>query len=142
MPDDQIFPPSAEMAANAHADRATYDAMYQASVEDPEAFWAEHGKRLDWIKPYTSVKDTSFAPGNVSIKWFDDGTLNVAANCIDRHLKDRGTQTAIIWEPDSPDDEAQHITYQQLHSHVCKMANVLKGMGVTKGPNIRLVRFD
>ncbi|MGB3688867.1 MAG: acetate--CoA ligase [Jannaschia helgolandensis] len=138
MPDDQIFPPSAEMAANAHADRATYDAMYQASVEDPEAFWAEHGKRVDWIKPYTRVKDTSFAPGNVSIKWFEDGTLNVAANCIDRHLKDRGTQTAIIWEPDSPDDEAQHITYQQLHSHVCKMANVLKGMGVTKGDRVVL----
>ena len=76
MPDDQIFPPSAEMAANAHADRATYDAMYQASVEDPEAFWAEHGKRVDWIKPYTRVKDTSFAPGNVSIKWFEDGELH------------------------------------------------------------------
>ncbi|WP_371157329.1 acetate--CoA ligase [Jannaschia sp. 2305UL9-9] len=132
------YAPSAEMAANAHADRATYDAMYQASIEDPEAFWAEHGKRIDWIKPFTRVKQTSFAPGNIDIRWFDDGTLNVAANCIDRHLKDRGTQTAIIWEPDSPDDEAQHITYQQLHAHVCKMANVLKSLGVTKGDRVVL----
>ncbi|MGB3408165.1 MAG: acetate--CoA ligase [Jannaschia sp.] len=133
-----LYPPSAEMAANAHADRATYDAMYQASIEDPETFWAEHGKRVDWIKPYTRVKNTSFAPGNIDIRWFEDGTLNVSANCIDRHLKDRGSQTAIIWEPDSPDDDAQHITYQQLHGHVCKMANVLKSLGVAKGDRVVL----
>nr|WP_220748512.1 MULTISPECIES: acetate--CoA ligase [unclassified Jannaschia] len=135
---DPIYPPSDEMAAGAHADRATYDAMYKASIEDPEAFWAEHGQRVDWIKPFTKVKNTSFAPGNVDIKWFEDGTLNVAANCIDRHLKDRGTQTAIIWEPDDASEEAQHISYQQLHAHVCKMANVLKGMGVTKGDRVVL----
>ena len=138
MSETRTYPPSPEMAPGAHADRATYEAMYQASIEDPEAFWAEHGKRVDWMKPYTRVKNTSFAPGNVSIKWFEDGTLNVAANCIDRHLKERGTQTAIIWEPDSPDDEAQHVTYQQLHVHVCKFANVLKGMGVAKGDRVVL----
>ncbi|WP_179380104.1 acetate--CoA ligase [Jannaschia marina] len=135
---DPIYPPSDEMAASAHADRATYDAMYQASIEDPEAFWREHGQRIDWMTPYTRVKNTSFAPGNIDIRWFEDGTLNVAANCIDRHLKERGSQTAIIWEPDSPEDEAQHITYQQLHAHVCKFANVLKGMGVTKGDRVVL----
>ncbi len=135
---DKIYPPSDEMAKGAHADRATYDAMYQASVEDPEAFWGEHGKRLDWIKPYTRVKNTSFAPGNVDIRWFEDGTLNVAANCIDRHLATRGDQTAIIWEPDDPDAEALHITYRQLHAEVCKMANVLKSLGVGKGDRVVL----
>ena len=139
---DKTYPPSAEMAAAAHADKATYDAMYQASIEDPVAFWREHGQRVDWIKPYTRVKDTSFAPGNVSIKWFEDGTLNVAANCIDRHLATRGDQTAIIWEPDDPDSVegggAQHITYRQLHQHVCKFANVLKGMGVGRGDRVVL----
>ncbi|MCK0167477.1 acetate--CoA ligase [Jannaschia sp. S6380] len=136
MPDDQTYPPSPEMAADAHADRATYDAMYEASIADPEAFWGKHGKRIDWMKPYSRVKDTSFAPRNVSIKWFEDGTLNVAANCIDRHLKDRADQTAIIWEPDDPEGEAQHVSYAQLHAHVCKFANVLKGMGVGKGDRV------
>ena len=133
-----IYPPSPEFAANAHVDKAKYDAMYKASVEDPEGFWAEHGKRVDWIKPFTKVKDTSFAPGKVHIKWYEDGTLNVAANCIDRHLATRGDQTAIIWEPDSPTDETKHITYKQLHAEVCKLANVLKGMGVTKGDRVVL----
>ncbi len=132
------YAPSAEMAAGAHADKATYDAMYEASINDPEAFWGEHGKRIDWIKPYTRVKNTSFAPGNVDIKWYEDGTLNVSANCIDRHLATRGDQTAIIWEPDSPDDEAQHITYKMLHEKTSLMANVLKEMGVGKGDRVVL----
>ncbi len=132
----KMYPPTDAQAANAHADRATYDTMYAASIADPEAFWGEHGRRIDWITPYTRVKDTSFAPGKVNIEWYSDGTLNIAANCIDRHLKERGTQTAIIWEPDSPDDAAQHITYQQLHAHVCKFANVLKEMGVEKGDRV------
>ena len=131
-----LYAPSAEIAARAHADKATYDKMYAASVADPDAFWAEHGKRVDWIKPFTKVKNTSFAPGNIDIRWFEDGTLNVAANCIDRHLATRGDQTAIIWEPDSPDDEAQRITYRQLHMHVNKFANVLKKMGVVKGDRV------
>ncbi|MEJ6397521.1 acetate--CoA ligase [Yoonia sp. 208BN28-4] len=132
----KTYAPSDAFAANAHADKAKYDEMYAASINDPDAFWAEHGKRVDWMKPFTKVRNASFAPGNVDIKWFEDGTLNVAANCIDRHLKERGTQTAIIWEPDSPTDEAQHITYQQLHAHVCKFANVLKDMGVSKGDRV------
>ena len=132
----KTYPPSAEMAANANVDAAKYDAMYTASIADPDAFWGEHGKRIDWIKPYTQVKDVNFALGNVSINWYGDGTLNVSANCIDRHLETRGDQTAIIWEPDSPTDESLHITYKQLHSSVCKMANVLKGLGVSKGDRV------
>ena len=129
----KTFPPSADMGQKAHADSATYQAMYEASITDPETFWGKEGKRLDWIKPYTRVKNTSFEPGNVDIRWFEDGTLNVAANCIDRHLETRGDQTAIIWEPDDPADEAQHITYRELHEQVCKFANVLKKMGLKKG---------
>ncbi len=132
----KMFPPSDAIAQNAHADRATYDAMYEASINDPEGFWAEHGKRIDWIKPFTKVKNTSFAPGNIDIKWFEDGTLNVSANCIDRHLATRGDQTAIIWEQDDPGDGAQHITYNELHHEVCKFANVLKEMGVGKGDRV------
>jgi len=134
----KTYAPGADVAARAHVDQAKYDEMYAASVNDPEGFWAEHGKRVDWIKPFSKVKNTSFAPGNIDIRWFEDGTLNVAANCVDRHLATRGTQTAIIWEPDSPDDEAQHISYQQLHMHVCKFANVLKEMGVGKGDRVVL----
>ncbi|MFO8125164.1 acetate--CoA ligase [Yoonia sp.] len=132
------YAPSAEMSAGAHADKAIYDAMYAASIDDPETFWGEHGKRIDWIKPYTRVKNTSFAPGDVHIKWYEDGTLNVSANCIDRHLETRGDQTAIIWEPDSPDDDALHITYKTLHEKTSLMANVLKEMGVSKGDRVVL----
>ncbi|MCK0121761.1 acetate--CoA ligase [Loktanella sp. F6476L] len=130
------YPPSAEAAARAHADQATYEAMYEQSISDPAAFWGEHGKRIDWMKPYTKVKNARFDFGDVDIKWFEDGTLNVAANCIDRHLAERGDQTAIIWEPDDPKDGALHITYKDLHGHVCKFANVLKEMGVGKGDRV------
>ncbi len=133
---DTTYPPSDAMASGAHADKAKYDEMYAQSVSDPDGFWREHGQRVDWIKPYSKVKDVSYAPGNVSIKWFEDGSLNVAANCIDRHLAERGDQTAIIWEPDSPEDEAQHITYKQLHHDVSKFANVLKELGVGKGDRV------
>ncbi|WP_439153880.1 acetate--CoA ligase [Yoonia sp.] len=133
-----IYPPSPEFAANAHADKAKYEEMYAASIADPAAFWAEHGKRIDWIKPFTKVKDTSFAPGKVHIKWYEDGTLNVAANCVDRHLETRGDKTAIIWEPDSADAPSEHITYRQLHTEVCKFANVLKQMGVGKSDRVVL----
>ncbi len=138
MHEDKTFEPDPDFAAGAHIDRATYEEMYAASVADPEAFWGAHGKRIDWIKPYGTVKNTSFAPGNVDIRWFEDGTLNVAANCIDRHLAQRGEQTAIIWEPDDPEAEAQHVSYRQLHAHVCKFANVLKGLGVEKGDRVVL----
>ncbi len=128
-----LYPPSAEAAKAAHADKATYDKMYADSIADPAAFWGEHGQRIDWIKPYTKVKETSYAFGNVDIKWYEDGTLNVSANCIDRHLATRGDQVAIIWEPDNPEEDAKHITYAELHASVCKFANVLKSMGVGKG---------
>jgi len=134
---DTIYPPAAAFAASAHADKATYEAMYAASIADPDAFWDAQGKRLDWITPYTKVKDTTFEHSGVSIKWYDDGVLNVSANCIDRHLATRGTQTAIIWEGDNPEDSA-HITYAQLHTEVCKLANVYKSLGVRKGDRVVL----
>ncbi|MDG1377073.1 MAG: acetate--CoA ligase [Yoonia sp.] len=133
-----LYPPSAEMAAGAHADKAKYEAMYAASIADPDAFWGEQGKRVDWIKPYTKVKSSDFTMGNVNIKWFEDGTLNVSANCIDRHLATRGDQTAIIWEPDSPEEAALHISYKELHDKTNRMANVLKDLGVTKGDRVVL----
>src|SRR6187455_2429487 len=123
--------------ARAHADDATYQDMYALSVHDPESFWGEHGKRIDWIKPYTWVKRTSFAPGNVSIEWFGDGTTNVSLNCIDRHLAKRADQIAIIWEGDNP-NESKSITYRQLHDEVCRFANVLKAHGVKKGDTVTI----
>ena len=134
---DTIYPPAAAFAASAHANKATYEAMYAASIADPDAFWDAQGKRLDWMTPYTKVKDTTFEHSGVSIKWYDDGVLNVSANCIDRHLATRGTQTAIIWEGDNPEDSA-HITYAQLHTEVCKLANVYKSLGVRKGDRVVL----
>ncbi|PWE28372.1 acetate--CoA ligase, partial [Maritimibacter sp. 55A14] len=101
-----------------------------------EGFWGEAGGRLDWMRPYGTVKNTSFAYPDVSIRWFEDGTLNVCANCVDRHLETRGAQTAIIWEPDDPGDAARHITYAELHGHVCRMANVLKDLGVGRGDRV------
>ncbi|MEM1268219.1 MAG: acetate--CoA ligase [Pseudomonadota bacterium] len=121
-----------------HADAETYATMYAASIADPVAFWGEHGKRLDWIKPYSVVKNTTYDHPDISIKWFEDGTLNVAANCIDRHLATRGDQTAIIWEPDDPADPVLHITYRELFERVCKFANVLKALGVEKGDRVAI----
>ena len=138
MSETKTHAPSADMVARAHVDAAKYDEMYAASIAEPDAFWDEHGKRIDWIRPYTRVRDVSFDFGNVNINWYADGTLNVSANCIDRHLATRGDQTAIIWEPDSPEDEARHITYNELHAETCKMANVLKSLGVGKGDRVVL----
>ncbi|MBM3554898.1 MAG: acetate--CoA ligase [Alphaproteobacteria bacterium] len=125
-----------EWEKRAHIDNAKYLRMYAESIHNPEKFWGEHGKRLDWMKPYTKVKDTSFA-GDVHIRWFHDGKLNVSANCIDRHLKKRGDQVAIIWEGDDPKDSAK-ITYRQLHAEVSRFANVLKSMGVKKGDRVTI----
>ncbi|NJS40309.1 MAG: acetate--CoA ligase [Rhodobacteraceae bacterium] len=133
-----VYPASDAFVAKAHIDAAGYKARYAASVKDPEGFWGAEGLRLDWIKPYTKVKNTSFAPGNISIKWFEDGVLNVSANCIDRHMLTRANQTAIIWEPDDPREPAQHITYAQLLEQTCRLANVLKAHGVTKGDRVVL----
>jgi acetyl-CoA synthetase len=112
--------------------------MYAASIADPDGFWGAEGKSLDWIKPYSTVRDASFEHDDVHIRWFEDGTLNVCANCVDRHLETRGDQTAIIFEPDNPDEAAQHITYKQLHASVCKMANILETLGVRKGDRVVL----
>jgi acetyl-CoA synthetase len=133
-----VYPVPAEVAASAHINAETYTKMYAESVADPERFWAREGKRIDWIKPYTKVKDTSFGPDDVHIRWFEDGTLNVSANCIDRHLATRGDQTAIIFEPDDPNESAQHITYKRLHAETCKMANILEDLGVRKGDRVVL----
>jgi len=133
---DRIHEVPADFAARAHVDAAMYAEMYKASVEQPDAFWGEQGKRIDWIKPYTRVKNTSFEFGKVDIRWYEDGTLNVAANCTDRHLATRGDQTAIIWEPDDPKAPAAHITYRQLHEAVCRMANVLKAQGIARGDRV------
>ena len=135
-PDSPVYPPSADTIARAHVNEAKYNEMYAASVSDPGAFWGEHGKRIDWIKPYTQVKDVNFKLGEVAINWFGDGTLNVSANCIDRHLDTRGDQTAIIFEPDDPNEAAQHITYKALHTSVCRMANILESLGVRKGDRV------
>jgi len=134
---DKMYPPSADFISNAHIDKNKYDAMYAQSINDPDAFWADHGKRIDWIKPFTKIKNVNFTHPDVSIKWFEDGELNVAANCVDRHLATRGDQTAIIWEGDNP-DESKHITYNELSQNVNKLANVYKSMGVGKGDRVIL----
>ena len=134
---DKVYNVPAEWTSRAFIDNEKYQAMYKRSVEDPNGFWGETGKRIDWIKPYTKVKNTSYAPDNVSIKWYEDGTLNVSANCIDRHLKTRGDQVAIIWEGDDPTHD-EKITYRQLHERVCKLANVLKANGVKKGDRVTI----
>jgi acetyl-CoA synthetase len=134
---EKVYPVPAEWASRAYVDEAKYNAMYEASVKAPDAFWGEHGKRIDWMKPFTKVKNTSYAPDNVSIKWFEDGTTNVSYNCVDRHLAKRGDQVAIIWEGDDPKDDAR-ITYRQLYAQVMKWANVLKGQGVKKGDRVTI----
>jgi len=122
----------------AFIDKAEYEKVYQKSIEKPDKFWGKEGKRLDWIKPYTIVKNTSFEYPDVFIKWFEDGMLNVSANCIDRHLKKRGKQVAIIWEPDDPSAQARYITYRELHKEVCRFANVLKAQGVKRGDRVTI----
>jgi acetyl-CoA synthetase len=126
------------MAEPTLIDDAMYRAMYEASIKDPETFWGEHGKRIDWIRSYSRVKNCSFAHPDVSIKWFEDGTLNVSANCIDRHLEERGDQVAIIWEPDDPSAEARRITYRELYREVNIFANVLKSVGVNRGDRVTI----
>ena len=137
MDQEPIFQPRAAIAQHAYVDSKGYEELYASSIADPEAFWAEHGKRIDWIKPYNQISDVSYDASDLHIKWFADGTLNAAANCLDRHLKERGDQTAIIWEGDEPDQQ-RHITYKELHEDVCKFANVLKANGAKKGDRITL----
>ncbi|PHQ71065.1 MAG: acetate--CoA ligase [Sneathiella sp.] len=137
MSTNDIYPVPTELARSAWVDKARYEAMYKASIDDPVAFWDEHGKSVDWIKPYTQVKDVSYAKDDLHIRWYYDGTLNVSANCIDRHLATKADQTAIIWEGDDPKDDKK-LTYRELHEEVCKFSNVLKARGIKKGDRVTL----
>ncbi len=132
MTEEMRVPVPDSMAASAWTDNARYEALYQQSVEDPEGFWAEQGRRLDWLRPYSQVKDVSYTLGDVHIRWYADGQLNVAANCIDRHLETRGDKTAILWEGDEP-DQHKAISYRELYTEVCRLANGLRALGVGKG---------
>ncbi|HEX4159725.1 MAG TPA: AMP-binding protein [Rhizomicrobium sp.] len=134
---DELLPVREEWAARAHIRRSQYDEMYARSLGDPDGFWREQAHQIDWIKRFTRVKDTSFDPENLHIRWFADGTLNVSANCIDRHLPDRAEQIAILWEGDDPKD-SRAITYRELHEQVCRFANVLKARGVGRGDRVTI----
>jgi acetyl-CoA synthetase len=134
---DKVYEVPAEWKKRAYLDDAKYKEMYARSVKDPNGFWAEQAKRIDWFKAPTRIKNTSYDSHNVSIKWFEDGTLNVAHNCLDRHLATRGNQTAIIWEADDPEHDKK-ITYKELHAEVCRFANVLKARGVKKGDRVTI----
>jgi acetyl-CoA synthetase len=134
---DQIYDVPSEWSRRAYADEARYREMYEASLRDPDGFWREEGKRIHWFKPYSRVKNTTFGPGTVSIRWFEDGTTNAAYNCVDRHLANRGDQVAIIWEGDDP-SESKTITYRELHAEVCRMANVMRNRGVKKGDRVTI----
>jgi len=137
LPHQDLFPVPDALAARAHVDASTYDELAERARTDPEAFWDEVGKRIDWIRPYSRIKDVSFDLDDLHIRWYDDGTLNVCANCVDRHLATRGDQVAILWEGDDPAHDAK-ITYRELHDRVCRFANVLKRMGVKKGDRVTL----
>ena len=137
MTDNEMFAPQQNVVDRAHVDNAGYEKLYAQSVADPDAFWAEHGKRIDWMTPYSQVSDVSYDKSDLSIRWYHDGTLNAAANCLDRHLETRGNQTAIIWEGDDPAD-SKHISYAELHEEVSKFSNVLKAQGVKKGDRVTI----
>jgi acetyl-CoA synthetase len=137
MTEAHVYPVPDQWQKTAYIDSTRYYEMYEASIASPDIFWGEHGHRIDWIKPFTKVRNASFAPGNISIKWFEDGTLNVCANCVDRHLAARGDQVALIWEGDDPSMDLK-ITYRQLHGQVCRFANVLKKHGAKKGDRITI----
>ncbi len=137
MTEDHVYPVPEAVAKSAWCDNDKYLEMYKQSVADSEGFWGEQGKRLDWIKPYTKVKDVSLQAPDVHIGWFQDGTLNASANCLDRHLATRGDQTAIVWEGDDPND-SRNITYKELHEQVCKLANAMKSLGIKKGDRVTL----
>jgi len=133
----KLYPVHNEWKSQVLIDRAKYEKLYECSIKNPDDFWAEHGKCIDWIKPFTKIKNATFEPPDVSIKWFEDGTTNVAMNCIDRHLSSRSDQVAIIWQGDDP-SQSKHITYKQLHAEVCRMANVLKSSGVRRGDTVSI----
>ncbi len=135
---DTVYPVPAAWAEGALIDTARYEAMYRRSVDEPDAFWREEAQRIDWIQPFTKVKNASFHEAEFGIKWFEDGTLNLAANCLDRHLAERGDQIAILWEPDSPEAPDRRITYRELHEAVCRFANLLKSRGAKRGERVTI----
>ncbi len=137
MSQDVIFEPSKALTKSAHIDNEGYKALYEKSLADPDAFWAEQGQRIDWVRPYSQISDVSYDAADLHIRWYADGTLNAAANCLDRHLATRGDKTAIIWEGDNPEDH-RAITYRELHEEVCKFSNVLKANGARKGDRITI----
>ena len=137
MTNQNIHKPSLDIIQNAHIDSDNYEKMYAESITNPDVFWNTHGKRIDWIKPYTKISNVSYKKENLHIKWYEDGTLNASSNCLDRHLKTKGNQTAIIWEGDDPKD-SKHITYNELYEDVCKFSNVLKTVGAKKGDLITI----
>ena len=137
MSETSVFPVPQGLADETWCDESSYFKMYEESISDPEAFWAEHGKRIDWMKPFTQVKDVSYGPGDVHIRWFHDGTTNVCHNCVDRHLATKKDDTAIIWEGDEPTDD-KHITYGELHERVSRLGNAMKSAGVRKGDRVTI----
>ena len=137
MSESNVYPVPADLADSAWCDEAGYFKLYEQSISDPEGFWNEHGKRIHWMKPYTKVKDVSYGPGDVHIKWFHDGTTNVCYNCVDRHLATKKDDVAIIWEGDSPKDH-KHITYGEVYENVCRLGNALKANGIKKGDRVTI----
>ena len=137
MTDKNMYKPALNIIQNSHINEANYEKMYKESITSPDIFWQHHGKRIDWIKPYTKVSDISYKKEDLHIKWYEDGTLNASFNCLDRHLKTKGNSTAIIWEGDDP-SESKHITYNELYEDVCKFSNVLKKAGAKKGDRITI----
>lgn len=136
--DQGIYPVPEHWAKNALVDAAQYQQMYARSVTEPERFWAEEAQRLDWMRPFSQVKTTSFSADDFGISWFADGTLNLSANCLDRHLAERGDAIAILWEPDDPAEPERRISYRELHEAVCRFANLLKARGVKRGDRVTL----
>ncbi|MCA8900126.1 MAG: AMP-binding protein, partial [Hyphomonas sp.] len=134
---EKIYPVPAEFAAKANLTPEKYKEMYDASIADPEAFWGEHGKRLTWMTPYTKVKDVSWETGDLHVRWYGDGVLNVTENCIDRHLATRADKTALLWIGDAP-GESYAVSYRELHGAVCRFANTLKKLGVKKGDRVTI----
>ena len=132
----QVFPVKPEVAAKAHITAPRYQEMFERAARDPDGFWSEQSRRIAWMKAPTRIKNSSFA-GDVAIKWFEDGTLNASATCLDRHLATHGDKTAIIWESDDP-SVSKHVTYRELHEQVCRLANAMKGLGVKKGDRVTI----
>jgi acetyl-CoA synthetase len=135
---ESVYPVPSEWADKALIDANRYSQLYRESVDDPETFWRREAQRIDWIRPFSIVKQTSFYEDEFCIRWFADGTLNLSANCLDRHLAERGGATAIIWEPDDPEEKGLTISYRELHGMVCRFANALKGQGIKRGDRVTI----